>query len=198
MNNDEITHFLNEGLIIDKETGEILTQEQYHDEFHEDLKNAISLYVKSCINVGENPKLELRKIANTKQACVPIKEKYHFNKVFRVDMQSLMLRGNLNKDELAFIGFMQNFIAFPNNDLVINHAYLSIEELSKIMGINRNALSKAIKSLEEKQVLKMIKRHRHAPIIYINPFLISSGGVIAFETYMMFKDTIYAPEFYID
>src|SRR5690606_31568669 len=93
--NNDIKHFLNEGLIIDKDTGEILTQKEYHELFSQELTDAIDRYVKSCNITEEAPKLELRTIKNVKQAVVPVKEKYHFNKVFRMDMKDLMLTGNL-------------------------------------------------------------------------------------------------------
>ena len=196
--NKDITHFLNEGLIVDKDTGEIMTNKQYHETFSESLRDAIGVYISSCLTVEQTPKLELRTIKNAKCAVVPIKEKYYFNKVFRKDMQSIMMNGKLSKDELAIIGFMQNFITFPDNIFLVNGMYLTLEEISKISNINRNALAKALKSLENRQIIKMITSHKKAPTIYFNPFLISTGGVIAVETYAMFKNSVYNPKDYLD
>lgn len=195
---DGLDFLLHESMIVNEDTGEIITSEQYHKEFSDTLKKQIERYVDSCNSVGQKPKFEYKTIKNITSAFVPVKERHHFNKVFRMDMKNIMLNEKLSEKELAVIGFMQHFVTFPNNDVIFNNEYLTIEEIANLMGMNRNALSKALKTMEQRQILKVITRHRHAPIIYFNPFLIATGRVIGIETYMMFKDTVYNPKDYLD
>jgi hypothetical protein len=196
--NAKLDFFLHEGLLVNEDTGEIITRKEYHEEFSEPMKDHIRKYVESCLAIGEKPKFAYQTIKNINTAVVPVKEHYHFNKVFRMDMNNLMLSGDLSKEEITFLGFIQGFVSFPNNDIVFSNQYLSIEEIAKLIKMNRNSLGKAIKTLEKRQVIKVITRHMNPPIIYFNPFLIATGRVIAIETYNMFKDSVYNPKTYLD
>jgi hypothetical protein len=185
--------------ILDSQTGELLTEEDFHGIFSEELSNKISEYKKACRDIGELPQLGINKLQGVVYAVVPIKNKHKFNKVFEVDMRELILKGKtLTTNEFAFIGCFTSFITFPTNEIKVNNEYLTFEEIGKMIGIGKNAVSTMLKNLEKNEVIKIVKRHKLPPIIYFNPFLNCGGKVVEYETYMLFRDSIFNPNKLID
>jgi hypothetical protein len=181
--------------IIDSQTGELITEDEFHERFSEDLSKKLKDYKKACRDVGELPKLGINKLQGVVYACVPIKNKYKFNKVFEVDMRELILKGKtLTTNEFAFIGCFTSFITFPTNEIKVNNEYLTFEEIGKMIGIGKNAVATMIKNLEKNEVIKVVKRHKLPPIIYFNPFLNCGGKVVEYETFMLFRDSIFNPD----
>jgi hypothetical protein len=180
--------------ILDSETGELITEEQFHNLFSDDINNKLIDYKKACKEVGQMPQIGISKLQGSVYTVVPIKNKHKFNKVFEVDMRELILKGkSLTTNEFAFIGCFTSFITFPTNEIKVNNEYLTFEEIGKMIGIGKNAVSTMLKNLEKNEVIKVVKRHKLPPIIYFNPFLNCSGKVVEYDTYMLFRDSIFNP-----
>lgn len=180
--------------LINETTGEIISKKEFHKVFGEDIEGKISDYVNMCMDLETLPRFEIRSIRQSNYAVMPIKEKYEFNKVFRMDMKFIMQRENLSKNELAFIGMFTCWLKFPTNDIVVDNKYLTLQEIGDMIGMSRNTVSKTIKLLEQKDIVKMVVRHKMPPVIYFNPFLVSTGKVVEYSTYKMFKDSVYRPK----
>lgn len=199
MKKNEREYFVyNEEELVSSISGEIVHYSEYHKQFGQSVADKIEDYKQMCREMDVLPKFEVRRVGGALSATVPVKEKYEFNKVFRVDMNKITLSGDLSRDELAFIGMFMSSLRFPTNEIIVDSKHLTIEEMSKLMKIGRNGLAKAIKSLEVRQVIKMVPRHMMPPIIYFNPFLVSTGRVIEYDTYKMFKDSVYCPKNHAD
>jgi hypothetical protein len=190
VSNDSLYIIHNEQ-IVDSQTGELITEEEFHENFSEDLSNKLRDYKKACRDVGELPKLGINKLQGAVYAVVPIKNKHKFNKVFEVDMKELIMAKTLTTNEFAFIGCFTSFITFPTNEIKINNEYITYEEIGKMICIGKNAVSTTLKNLENNEVIKVVKRHKLPPIIYFNPFLNCGGKVVEYETFMLFRDSIF-------
>lgn len=184
--------------IVNGITGEIILEKDFHKIFGKEIANKIDGYVEMCMELETYPKFEIRSIKKSQYAVVPIKEKYEFNKVFRMDMKTIMLNEKLNKNELAFIGMFTCMLKFPTNDIVVDNKYLTLEELGDMIGMSRNTVSKTIKSLEKRDIVKMVVRHKMPPVIYFNPFLVSTGRIIEYDTFRMFRNSVYKPKNKVD
>jgi hypothetical protein len=179
--------------IVDSQTGELITEDDFHNKFSEELSEKLRNYKKACRDVGKLPQLGINKLQGVVYAVVPIKNKHKFNKVFEVDMRELIMAKTLTTNEFAFIGCFSSFITFPTNEIIVNNEYLTFEEIGKMIGVGKNAVTTTLKNLEKNEVIKVVKRHKLPPIIYFNPFLTSSGKVVEYETYMLFRDSIFNP-----
>lgn len=179
--------------ILNSETGELITEDEFHELFSEDLSNKLKDYKKACREVGELPKLGINKLQGSVYAVVPIKNKHKFNKVFEVDMREIINAKTLTTNEFAFIGCFTSFITFPTNEIKVNNEYLTIEEIGKMIGVGKNAISTTLKNLEKNEIIKVVKRHKLPPIIYFNPFLNCGGKVVEYDTYMLFRDSVFNP-----
>jgi hypothetical protein len=197
MQNDSL-YFIHNEQIIDSDTGELITEDDFHEIFSEDIYTKLQDYKKACRDTGQLPQLGINKLQGVKYACFPVKNKHKFNKVFEVDMKELIMAKTLTTNEFAFIGCFTSFITFPTNEIKINNEYLTFEEIGKMIGIGKNAISTTLKNLEKNEVIKVIKRHKLPPIIYFNPFLICGGKVVEYETYMLFRDSIFNPNKHSD
>jgi glutathionyl-hydroquinone reductase len=112
-------------------------------------------------------------------------------KVFRVAVRDLMENGNLSKNAKSFIACMQPYIYFPCNYIVYKCGNPDTKELTKMFDMGKTTLFETLKELEDKGVIKRIKRGGQM-IIYVNPFLYSAGGLVEKDTYELFKDSIYS------
>lgn len=124
---------------------------------------------------------------------VEFNEDEYTNNGNKQNLQLLLMNGRLTKDELAFLGFFQNFIHYPENTLVINMKNPTIEEMSNYSELNRNSLSSTLKSLEDRQIVKVLRIHKLAPVIYFNPFLYLSSNGLLEDVYELFKGSYFNP-----
>lgn len=192
-------YVIHEEQIVNSETGELLTEEDFHELFSDDISNKLLDYKRACKEVGALPQLGINKLQGAVYAVVPVKNKHKFNKVFEVDMRELILKGKtLTTNEFAFIGCFTSFITFPTNEIKVNNEYLTIEEIGKLIGVGKNAMSTTIKNLEKNEIIKVVKRHKLPPIIYFNPFLTCGGKVVEYDTYMLFRDSIFNPNLNVE
>ena len=192
-NQKDLLYFIHNGQIVCNDTGELITEEDFHKTFKDDIATKLKEYRNICDDVEELPQFGIRKLQGSTYACFPIKNKYQYNKVFRGDMRELLKSGLLTKNELAFVGFFTSFITFPTNEIKMDNEYLTFEEMGKMIGIGKNAVATTLINLEKNEVVKVVKRHKLPPVVYFNPFLFCSGKVVEYETYMLFRDSGFNP-----
>ncbi|PKR82608.1 hypothetical protein [Heyndrickxia camelliae] len=194
----DLLYFIHNDQIVSGDTGELISEEDFHNIFHEEITNKLNDYKKACRDIEKLPQLGIRKLQGSLYACFPIKNKYQYNKVFRGDMRELLKTGLLGKNELAFIGCFTSFIDFPTNAIIVDKEYLTLEEMGRMIGVGKNAMTSTLDNLEKNEVVKVIKRHKLPPVVYFNPFLHCAGKVVEYDTYMLFKDSIFNPNKSVD
>lgn len=174
-------------------TGEIVDLKEIEKLMKEDIKHR----AKELRNVQEMLNLPLTKLTNTHRGIeysgVVIKEKYTFNRGFRVDAVEMMKENNLSIYALTFIARFEPHIYFPYNYVIVNAKHPTIKEYANILDISERKMYDLFKELEDAYVIKRIK-HGSELVIYFNPFLYSSGNPIHIDTYLMWKYNPYNPE----
>lgn len=85
------------------------------------------------------------------------------------EFQQLLKSGELSKNELAFIGFFNNFIEPFTFEVKVDDEYVTLENIGKLINVGKNTISSVLKELESKNIIKVITRHKEPPIIYFNP-----------------------------
>lgn len=103
-------------------------------------------------------------------------------------LKNLFLSQDLSRNDLAFICFLYPFITKPDNDIRINKKYLKLEDVGKLVGFSKNVVTKIINSLEENDIIRVIKGGNKPPIIYFNPNLFYINEPSSEEIYTLFKE----------
>ncbi|OPH61701.1 hypothetical protein BC351_00215 [Paenibacillus ferrarius] len=172
-----------DGEIIQKEILKKSIEKQKLDDFYEAISTMNSL--------GINSNLRLIRARNgAKYFCIKIKENYTFNKVFRVDMRWLLENVALSDRAQIFLFRFQHYLHFPSNSIVVNSEHPTVEKLGEMMGVKENVTRKTLNELEKQGIIKT-QQIANRRIVYFNPFLISSGGIIDVDTYRLFESSIY-------
>lgn len=172
-------------------TGRLISKEEITKANDKRLIELYEMYCKEASSLGVEIDWKLFKYRGNTYPVIKIAPKNLFMKVFRVAVRDLMENGNLSKNAKSFIACMQPYIYFPCNYIVYKCGNPNTEELTKMFDMGRSTLFDTLKELEEKEVVKRIKRGGQM-IIYVNPFLYSAGGLVERDTYELFKDSIYA------
>jgi hypothetical protein len=186
---------INENQVTDKETGEIINYDEILKAQQELIEEEYTQLKDECFLLGKNIPIKIVKLNGVKYPCVTIKKNYTFNKIFRGDMKMLLKNNNLSIHALAFIGMFEHYICFTRNNLIVDCENPTIEKLCKMLGIKRSKMFEILKELEDKYIIKRTKSGKDL-IIYFNPFLFCSGGVVHKDTYDLFKFNPYNPEMY--
>ena len=177
--------------VVDISTGEVI---QVND-IKQLMTNSQDKYVSNVngelISLGLEPKYKLIKYKSIDYNCVVVKEKYTFNKTFRVELRCVM-NNNLSLGSLAFIARFEPYISFPSNTIVIDSRHPSLDDYKDKLKVGRNKIYEILKELEYYDVIKRVKLNGEY-IIYFNPFLYASGFVTEKSTYDLFKISTYNP-----
>lgn len=107
-----------------------------------------------------------------------------FNILYREEMVNFMAL-KLTLIEEGVFSRLCKFLHYPSNSVMINGNIPSIEILMNIMGIKERALRGHLKTLEQKEVIKLVNSG-HKKVIYINPNYCASGKDLDIETLTMF------------
>lgn len=184
-----------DGRFVDVITGEIIKPESLRKSIE---RQSIDIFREAMVTLqhaGINS--TLRMIKTRKGAihyCVKIKENYTFNKVFRVDMRWLLENVDLTEREQLFMFRFEHYLHFPSNSIVVNGNHPTVEDMMKMMKLKSDKVVRnTINSLEQKQIIKT-EQIGNRRIIYFNPFLISTGGIIDIDTYTKFQFSRFNPE----
>jgi len=91
----------------------------------------------------------------------------------------------LNTNEKLVFYIMRDFIQYPTNCIVINDHIPTIKELEPIIGLTERSIITALKSLEDKNMLKRVQ-YGHKKAIYINPEYYASGKELDLDSLKLF------------
>lgn len=95
------------------------------------------------------------------------------------------LNATNDKNERLVYYIVRGFVTFPFNCVVINDEIPTMHDLEPLLLLSDRAIRTALKSLEEKKLLKLVQSgHRKA--IYINPEYYAAGKEIDTETLGLF------------
>lgn len=193
MNYDAHYGLTADGQAYDISTSKIIDLKEIERLKKEELKKK----AKELRSLQEMLNIPLTKLTNTHRGIeyygITIKEKYTFNRGFRVDTAEMMKENNLSVYALAFIARFQPHIYFPYNYVIVSAKHPTIKEYAKMLDVSERKIYDLFKELEEAFVIKRIK-HGSELVIYFNPFLYSSGNPIHIDTYTMWKYNPYNPE----
>ena len=178
--------------IIDISTGEIIDKQNMKYALENKITQKYIEISQEILNLGLNIDLQLIKSHGEEYNCVRIKDKYTFGKVFRVSVRELLEKDRPSKNALAFIALLEPYIYFPTNSIIYHGKSPSLKELEDIVELKKSTLYSVLKELEEKDVIKKVKKNGNI-IIYFNPFLYSSGAFILKDTYDLFASSKYNP-----
>lgn len=181
-----------DGRFIDLDTGEIINNKEIVDAIETKRNEDFMSATDKMINFGYDDFDRIIKYKGVEYPCVTIKQKYTFGKVFRVALREIMKDGKLSLNARAFIATFEPYISFPYNNIIINSQHPSQKEIEDMLGLKRTALYKVIKELESFDIIKRIKTNS-VTVIYFNPFLYASGGIVHSDTYKLFEDSAFNP-----
>ena len=191
---NEEQYFIDESnQLIDLDTGEIINRDDIKDAYTNKLLEQSNKYQDELLKIGSCLDIKIIKYMGRDYSVIPIKKNYTFGKVFRMSVRDLMKENKLSKNAKVFIATFEPYIYFPYNSLVVENANPNIEIICKMCDLKKSAIYEVFKELEQLQVIKKVKLNGEI-IIYFNPFLYASGGVVYKDTYEMFKGSIYNPQ----
>lgn len=178
---------------VDLETGEILTKDEMK-KIQVNETEAIKLKFFDDINKISHTVLELenqqrvvnkrsKKSKKDNKIKFQYKSGYEFNKVFRDKIEKGEYM-KLDKNEKLAYFVLRDFVSQPSNSIVIDGRIPKVEELASMCSLSKPTLTDALKSLEEKGLIKRIQEGKYK-MIYFNPEY-CTGGWVEKETLEMF------------
>lgn len=180
---------ITENNIVYEDTGELIDPQKYISENCQWAKQSIENATKiaGIFKIPFNAKLVTYRHSNYVYANV--KTKYLFQKTFQESAQELF-KQKLSIYSKAFIGQFIPFLAFPQNYITVNGSNPTVNEFAELMGVNRKKMYDVLNQLEQLEVIKRVKRGKNN-IVYVNPYLYSSGADVELDTLLMFTGSIY-------
>jgi hypothetical protein len=189
MDEDE-RYIVKNGNLIDKGTGEIIDVKslfsnrekaliEEYDQLKEDARN-------SDVPIDIKVTVKKNKRHQSENAPVTIKEKFEFDKMYRVELIRIFDAYKLDINELAFIARFTPYISFPQNYIRIDGTFPSIETMASKMNVKERTIYNVLTSLEKYEIIYR-ERHKGYTIIYINPFLYAGGYKVSEDTVKLFE-----------
>lgn len=181
-----------DGRFIDLDTGEVIDNKEIVDAIETKRNEDFISKTNEMIKLGYKDVDRIVKYKGIEYPCVTIKEKYTYGKVFRVALREIMKDGKLSLNARAFIATFEPYISFPHNTIIVDSQHPNQEQIKEMLGLKRTALYKTLKELEMYDIIKRIKTNS-VTVIYFNPFLYASGGIVHSDTYKLFENSAFNP-----
>ena len=182
------------GQCYNTETGELINIKNLKQESNEEIQEAFNKYANKSYDLDGKLDYELKKSKTGEQyLCVSIKPGYYYTKVFRMDGMYLIEKVGISLDARGFVYTFSNHIYHPTNTIVVNGQNPSVLKMAEMCLIKDRKMGYILAELEKKEVIKRVKINGKL-VIFFNPFLIASGGVVDAETYELFKNSIFNPK----
>lgn len=193
INREEVRYIVDDdGRYIDVDTGEIIDDKQIIKAVAFKRNENFISATNTMIELGYKDVDRIVKYKGVEYPCVTIKEKYTYGKVFRVALREIMKDGKLSLNARAFIATFEPYISFPYNSIIVNAQYPSQQEIEDMLGLKRASVYNILKELEMYNIIKRVKANNKS-VIYFNPFLYASGGIIHSDTYKLFENSVFNP-----
>lgn len=110
-----------------------------------------------------------------------------FNIVYKNEtilMELIKLKLEVNEKLVYYV--LRDFIAYPSNCILINGEVPQMIDLEPLIGLKERTIRKALKGLEGKGVVKLL-RSGVRKAIYFNPYYYASGKDLDINTLKMFE-----------
>jgi hypothetical protein len=180
------------GSYVKVETGEIFTKAEVQKYVQKKLeiysaKHLETVKKSSFESFGTMPDQQLFNKRSKGNSRMKTKDRYdggNFNMVYRNKIDEVVnMKLDINEKLVYFT--LRDFIVHPTNCILINDEVPTFPQLENIVGLKERSIRKAIKSLEEKGLVKL-KQSGHRKAIYVNPSYYASGKDFNTEVLQMF------------
>ena len=180
------------GSFIHVKTGEFITKTE-HDKIIQKKLEKLKCEMFATTNTISNEEFGIensQSIVNKKsrkKKSVKNREKLdngEFNMVYREKAKEVICMKLTTNEKLVYY-VLRDLVQYPTNCVVLNNHIPTNTELEPIIGLSERSIIKAIKSLEDKNLIKRIQ-YGHKKAIYINPNYYASGKDLEVDTLKMF------------
>ncbi len=130
----------------------------------------------------------INKRSKNKKSKLKTKDRYEggdFNIIYRDRIEEVNGMKLNNNEKLVFY-VLRDFAQYPTNCIVIKDSIPTMKELEPIIGLNEKTIRNSLKSLQEKNLVKL-KQYGHRKSIYINPEYYATGKDLDIEILHMFN-----------
>lgn len=107
-----------------------------------------------------------------------------FNMAYRNRLEAMSNMKLDNNEKLVYY-VLRDFISYPSNSVKINDEIPKFTDLENIVGLKERTIRKALKSLEERGVIKL-KQEGYRKAIIVNPEYYASGKDLNTDILQMF------------
>jgi DNA-binding transcriptional ArsR family regulator len=110
-----------------------------------------------------------------------------FNIAYKnTDILMELINMKLEVNEKLVYYVLRDFISFPSNSVLINGEVPTMTDLEPLIGLKERTIRKALKTLEEKGLVKLMNSGVRK-CIFFNPFYFASGKELDSATLKMFE-----------
>jgi DNA-binding MarR family transcriptional regulator len=110
-----------------------------------------------------------------------------FNIAYKnIDILMELINMKLEVNEKLVYYVLRDFISYPSNSILINGEVPTMTDLEPLIGLKERTIRKALKTLEEKGLIKL-KNAGVRKCIFFNPFYYASGKELDIATLKMFE-----------
>ena len=180
------------GSFVDLRTGEIITKSEHDKIIQLKLENfkckMLSETNQTIFNefgIENTQALTNKKTSKKKQ--VKTRDRHdngEFNIVYRNKVEEI-LKMKLSSNEKLVYYILRDFVQYPTNFVVIADTLPTTKQLEKLVGLSEKSIIGALKSLEDKKIIKR-KQVGHKKAIDVNPDYYASGKDLEVDTLAMF------------
>lgn len=180
------------GSFVDLRTGEIITRSEHDKIIQLKLENfkckMLSETNQTIFNefgIENTQSLTNKKTSKKKQ--VKTRDRHdngEFNIVYRNKVEEI-LKMKLSSNEKLVYYILRDFVQYPTNFVVIADTLPTTKQLEKLVGLSEKSIIGALKSLEDKKIIKR-KQVGHKKAIVVNPDYYASGKDLEVDTLAMF------------
>lgn len=178
------------GEVVDRTTGEVISLEEVKKAKKKKVIEQVEKANQELKELGMDSSLLVCEYKGEKYNCISVKPKHQFDKMFRTSMQEVIKHSELSLTARTLLLTLIPFIVFPSNMVCIS-GYSTVEEIGELSGLKPSTTYKAFKELSDKEIIHKTKLNGNT-LIYINPFLISSGLIVEKSTVDYFINSRYA------
>jgi len=193
--NEDIYESTDDEQFTNQYTGEIISKAELEKVLRINLVEKLSEANNNLCIIGAEP-ITLVTKGKKKRKLTEVKKDHHFCKTFRQPWRKIMNGKTVSGKPLslyarAILPALAPYISFSSNMVQIDKRIPTHEELMKLCGMSKTSYYKAIKELEDNEIILRVKEAHGATAIYFNPFLMIAGYGADDETLMLFRNSKY-------
>jgi len=182
------------GTYVRLDTGELFTQPEVDKYVSRRLEEFTKSQLAEVKNVGvemfgvESDQLLINKRSKKPKTKTKARlDNGDFNIVYKnqnIIMELIKMQLEINEKLVYYV--LRDFVSYPSNNILINGEVPTMLDLEPLIGLKERTIRKALKGLEGKGLVKLMKAGVRK-CIFFNPFYYASGKDLQIETLKMFK-----------